>query len=120
LKKQGQFFFRTPNQFHYVSLAGRRTPHRLHMLLANRMRGLAEGAHEPWPTYYRLNSCRAIKRSARQAGFTDIVLRLVETKPAYLVFHPAAFYIGVAYERLVNRFEFLAPLRANIFGRLVK
>jgi SAM-dependent methyltransferase len=120
LKKQCSFFFRTPNLLHYVSLAGCLTPHRLHMLLANRVRGMDAQAHEPWPTYYRLNTRRAIDRAARRAGFSDITMRLIETKPAYLVFHPAAFYAGVAYERLVNRFTFLAPIRANILGRLIK
>ncbi|MBV8361658.1 MAG: hypothetical protein JO189_27540, partial [Deltaproteobacteria bacterium] len=112
--------FRTPNLFHYVSLAGRLTPHRLHLLFANRLRGMGPDSHEPWPTYYRLNSRKAIKRAADFAGFRETTLRLVETKPAYLVFHPIAFYAGVAYERIVNRYELLAPLRANILGRLTK
>jgi SAM-dependent methyltransferase len=120
LKPGGAFFFRTPNVLHYVSLVARLTPHRFHKMVANPLRGLKATAHEPYPTYYRLNTRGAIARAASVAGFTGDVLRLVEPAPAYLVFHPVPFLVGVAYERLVNRFERLAPFRANIFGRLVK
>jgi hypothetical protein len=43
-------------------------------------------------------------------------LELIEIKPAYLYFHPLAYRAGIAYARLVMRFELLADLRANIIG----
>lgn len=120
LKDGGSFFFRTPNQFHYVSIAARLTPHSIHRYMANRLRMLNKDAHEPYPTYFRLNTGSAIRSFAYRAGFSQLELRFVETEPSYLKFSRIAFLAGVAYERLVNRFEVLAPLRANIFGRLVK
>ncbi len=120
LKPRGAFFLRTPNRFHYVSLAARFTPHWFHELVANRARGLSLEAHEPWPTYHRLNSRRTLRYFAEVAGFRKAELRMYEAEPSYLVFHPAPFLAGVAYERVVNRYEALAGARANIFGRLVK
>jgi len=120
LKPGGSFFFRTPNKHHYVALVARISPHWFHRLVANRARGLGQDAHQPHRTWYRLNSRRAIVTAAQKAGFRNIELRFWEAEPSYLVFNSAAFLCGVAYERLVNRFESLAPLRANIFGRLVK
>jgi SAM-dependent methyltransferase len=118
LTRGGSFFFRTPNRWHYVSIAGRLTPHWFHKLVANRVRGLAEEAHEPYPTLYRLNGRGCIGRRARAAGFGKVELRMCEAEPSYLLFNQVAFLAGVAYERLVNRFEGLGGLRANIFGRL--
>lgn len=120
LKPSGAFFFRTPNLYHYVSLIARFTPHYVHLLLANRMRGLNQESHEPWPTYHRLNTPRRIRYYAQRAGFTRSELRLIESEPSYLLFHPVPFLFGLAYERAVNCSRALAILRANIFGRLVK
>ena len=120
LKPGGTYLFRTPNFFHYVTLISYMTPHWFHSLVANRVRSLPKEAHEPWPTFYRLNSRGAVKRAAERAGFRTVDLRMVEYEPSYLMFHTAPFLLGVAYERLVNRSEMLAGLRANIFGRLIK
>ena len=120
LKPGASFFFRTPNRYHYVSWVGRVTPHWFHELVANRARRLAPEAHKPYPTYYRLNSRKNISDFARLAGFRHIEVKFVEAEPSYLVFHPVAFRIGVAYERLVNSYNSLSGLRSNIFGRLEK
>jgi len=120
LKPGGCFFFRTPNKYHYVALVARLSPHWFHKLVANRVRGLGDDAHEPYPTLYRLNSRRAIVLAGQKASFKSVELRFFEAEPSYLMFNSAAFLCGVAYERLVNRFECLASVRANIFGRLVK
>ena len=120
LKPGGSFFFRTPNLFHYVTLASALTPHRFHTLVANRMRGLPRSTHDPWPTIYLLNTRRAIYKAARQAGFGEVELEMVETEPSYLVFSKWAFFAGVLYERAVNSTPLLNVLRSNIFGRLTK
>lgn len=120
LKPGGSFFFRTPNKHHYVSLIARATPHWFHDLVANRVRNLPDDAHEPYPTYHRLNSRSRVRAAAEAVGFRDIELRMVEAEPSYLMFHALPFLAGVAYERLVNSTERLSGLRANIFGRLTK
>jgi SAM-dependent methyltransferase len=114
------FFFRTPNIFHYVALISAATPHTFHSRFVNRARVNPEGSQQPWPTFYRLNSCRAIRAGGRQAGFRVCELRMIEMEPSYLRFMALPFLIGVAYERLVNSSDFFAGWRANIFGRLEK
>lgn len=121
LKRSGSFFFRTPSRFHYVSVISRLTPHSFHEWVANRARGGLPGeSFGQYRTYYRMNDRAKLRELARQAGFGEIELRCREAHPAYLTFHAAPFMAGVAYERLVNRFRFLAPLRVNILGRMVK
>ena len=56
LSPGGAYIVRTPNRFHYVALAAAATPHWFHKLLANRLRGLGAEAHDPYPTYYALNT----------------------------------------------------------------
>jgi SAM-dependent methyltransferase len=120
LRPRGSFFFRTPNRYHYVSLLARHTPHWVHDLVANRARGLPSGSHKPYPTFYRLNTVRKIEELAKKVGFSQIDLRYVECEPSYLVFSAIPFFMGVMYERTVNKFKSLAWMRANIFGRLVR
>lgn len=120
LRPEGSLFFRTPNKFHYVSLLGRCTPHWFHALVANRVRGLPEDAHEPYPTFYRLNSAHDIRRLAMKVHFSGVDLRMVECEPSYLKFSAIPFLAGVLYERTVNYSNHLSGIRANIFGRLLR
>ncbi len=120
LRPGGSLFFRTPSKHHYVAMIARMTPHWFHKLVANRARGFDPEAHEPWPTVYALNSRSGIRRLARSAGFSSTELRHCEAEPSYLMFATVPFLVGVAYERTVNSSDVFEPLRANIFGRLVK
>jgi SAM-dependent methyltransferase len=117
LKPGGFFWFRTPSRWHYVSLVASVTPHWFHSAIANRSRALSDEAHEPWPTRYRLNGRHRLFELLTTTGFRGVVIRQVESYPSYLMFHPAAFRVGVGYERLVNRFAVLAPLRHTMTGR---
>jgi SAM-dependent methyltransferase len=120
LKTGGSFFFRTPNTSHYVTLIARCTPYWFHKRVANWARGYPAEEHDPWPTYYRLNSRRKVEAEGRKAGFRETEVRWWEGEPAYLVFNPIPFLLGVAYERVVNRSQVLSPLRHSILARLVK
>jgi ubiquinone/menaquinone biosynthesis C-methylase UbiE len=119
LKEGGSFFFRTPNRYHYVGLIARATPDWFHKLVANRARGYPAGLHEPWPTYYRLNSRSVVESQGYSAGFDSVEVRMCEEEPAYLVFNSLPFVLGVGYERVVNQSERFAGLRAFILGRMV-
>ncbi len=120
LRPGGSFFFRTPNKHHYVGMIAASTPHWFHELVANRARGLGAGEHEPWPTYYRLNTRHEVESAGSRAGFRSVEVRIWEGPPDYMVFNTAAFLLGVAYERIVNRIEALESFRAYILARLVK
>lgn len=118
LKDGGFFFFRTPNKYHYVPIGSRLTPHWFHVLIANRLRGLPPEAHDPYPTYYRMNSRADLSRQVEAAGFASTELRYFEGEPSYLKFSTIPFLLGVAYERLVNSYSFFDGMKVNIFGRL--
>jgi SAM-dependent methyltransferase len=117
LKPGGTFFFRTTNRTHYVTVVSTHTPHWFHKLVANRVRGLPAEEHEPWPTYYRMNSEKAARRNLQSAGFVDLAVRLIEPYPVYLAFSPLAFRAGIAYERLVNRWAWASRLRLILIAR---
>ena len=118
LRPGGVYLFRTPNRYHYVSLVSRLTPHWFHEAVANRLRNLGEEAPDPYPTYYRLNSRRAIHRAAAQAGLHVRELRMVEKEPSYGMASRLLFVIFMLYERAVNSSGLFAALRANVFGVL--
>lgn len=120
LKPGGVYCFRTPNLRHYVTIAARLLPHGFHLRLANRLRRLAPGAHDPYPAYYRLNSGRAISACSRTVGLEPVHLSYIEAEPSYGRCHPALFYPMMIYERIVNSTERLAPLRMNILAVLEK
>jgi hypothetical protein len=106
--------------YHYVSIIGSMTPRWFHVLVANRARGLNPDAHEPWPTFYRMNTRTRLTDLARKTGYRDFEFRMVEAEPSYMMFNTVAFLIGVAYERAVNATDWLAGLRVNIQGRLTR
>jgi SAM-dependent methyltransferase len=120
LKPGGKYLFRTPNRYHYVSLVAKATPHDFHRWIANPLRGLPPGTHEPYPTFHRLNSRRAISRHAIEAGLELHTAQMVEKEPSYGMAARPLFLLLMAYERAVNSTEALGVLRANIFGVLVK
>jgi SAM-dependent methyltransferase len=115
LRRGGRVVFHTPNRFHYYAVAARVTPHRFHVWF-NRTRGWQErDVHE---TFFHANDRFTLRRLASRTGFTVEHLSLFEIKPGYLVFHPCAYRLGIAYERLVSRIEWLQDFRCNIIGVL--
>lgn len=120
LRPGGNYFFRTPSLYHYVSIVSALTSQRVHKWVANPARGLSKDAHDPWPTFYRMNTRSRLRRLAADAGFDPPEFRMVECEPSYLQFNTPLFLLGVGYERTVNATSLLEDFRANIFGRLHK
>jgi len=118
LKPGAPYVFRTPNRFHYVPLVSSLTPHSFHVRVANRLRNLDEESHDPYPTYYRLNSRRAVRRHAREAKLDLELLRMIEKEPTYGKSSRLLFLAFTAYERMVNATPLLADLRSNILAVL--
>ena len=119
LRPGGVYCFRTPNIWHYIVLASTCVPHAVHKALANRMRRL-DGAHDPYPTFYRANTRRTIARLAGMAGLATVGLPTIEAEPWYGRSRALLFYPMLAYERVVDGSETFAGFRANILGVLQK
>jgi SAM-dependent methyltransferase len=113
LRPGGHLIFRTPNRFHYYVVAATLTPHRFHQWF-NAHRGFAR--EDIFPTFYRANDRFTLRRLARSTGFRVRELEMFELKPGYLFFHPIAYRLGIAYERVVHRVDALKDLRANIIA----
>lgn len=113
LRPGGLFVALTPSRYHYVPLVAAATPTRFHRWV-NEHRG--RSAEDTFPTAYRLNSRGKLRRVFGAAGFETVALETFEVAPHYLKFSFPSFAAGAAYERLVNRFQVLSPLRVNILG----
>ena len=120
LRSGGAYCFRTPNRWHYVAIASRLLPYSAHLKLANRLRGLAEDAHDPYPTHYRANSRRAIRRFAGAAGLEPVRIDVREHEPTYGLCHPALFCPMMLYERAVNATGLLTGFRMTIHAAFRK
>lgn len=115
LKPAGRFLFKTPNRRHYVAVLARLTPHWFHEWV-NSLRG--RDAADTYPTLYRANTARDVRRLAESSGFEVVALEHIEGRPEYLRMNSLLYLIGLAYERLVNRFEMLAGFRVILIGEL--
>jgi SAM-dependent methyltransferase len=109
----GRVVILTPNVFHYVSLVARLTPHRFHVWV-NKKRG--REACNTFPTFYKANTLRQLVKKMANAGLHLEGATMFESRPNYLLFTRLLFLLGVAYERVVNRWGLLAPLRVNIIA----
>lgn len=117
LKPGGYFLAKTPNRFHYVTLIAQFTPTSFHKFF-NQLRG--RNKSHTFKTHYRVNSRNAITRLAKRCGFELRDLLHIEGRPEYLRFSVPSYYLGVAWERVVNRFEFLSGIRVLIVAVLQK
>jgi SAM-dependent methyltransferase len=119
--KPGAFYcFRTPNRWHYVAIAASLLPHSIHLRLADKLRALDAGAHDPWPTVYRANTRGKLRRLAQRTGLLAKELRMIEAEPSYGAAHPVLFYPMMAYERVVNSSDLFSEFRVNILGTFRK
>ena len=118
LRPNGVMVALTPSVFHYVALISRLTPDWFHGVFNERLRGRKRT--DTFPVRYRANSRRALRRLAAGAGLAVVELRMIETRPNYLLFALLPFLAGVAYERIVNATELLSALRVNILATFRK
>ncbi len=114
LRPGGVYCLRTPNLYHYVSMGARLLPHSMHLLIANRLRRLADDAHDPYPTWFRSNSRRKLEKLCRVAGLNKPSITMLEPEPSYGRAHPILFYPFMAYERLVNCSRMFEGVRLTI------
>jgi len=100
---------RTPNAFSYVGIASRLVPNKYHdRVLAKAQLGRKE--EDVFPTLYRCNTTRALRKQFRRHGFEGVVYGH-EAEPSYLYFSKIAYAIGVLHQKVAPAF-----LRPSIFA----
>ncbi len=100
LRPGGKVIIITPNKYDYVSLIAALTPYWLHRSLVSKIFQVSED--DVFPTLYRANTISAIRKALCAAGLVEIELETINHYPAYLMFSPVLFRIGVLYERLTS------------------
>ncbi len=112
LKPGGAFLALTPNLFHYASLGAQFSPHWFH-------RWWWREEYDPFPTYFRSNSRRRVRRLCKQSGFTLEKLQSIEGPPNYLRRYRLGFHCGIIYERFVNSTALFSWLRHDLVFKAV-
>jgi SAM-dependent methyltransferase len=118
LRPDGRVVFLTANAYDYVSLVSRLVPQRLHPWLV----GAAEG-RQGWnifPTFYRANSFRRLRRLAAAAGLTIEEIHRHHNYPAAFMFSPLLMRLAIAYDQLIQRFAWLHWLKGWILCTMRK
>jgi SAM-dependent methyltransferase len=118
LRPGGRFVFLTPSRWDYASIAALAIPDRLHPSLVRRLTDRKES--DTFPTFYRVNTNRAIRRIAVHSGFEVESLRYLNQYPDYFRKIPPLFLLGVAYERITSSWPALERLRGWILGTLMR
>ena len=114
LRPGGRFVFLTPNKFDYVSIGASLIPNRWHPRLVRRMTGRKE--QDTFPTWFRANTTRSLRKTASFAGLEIEELTLVRQHPHYLGFSTGLYAIGIVYEQILARW--IPQLRPWILGVL--
>jgi SAM-dependent methyltransferase len=113
LRPGGRVVILTPNKYDYVSLIAAITPYRLHRSLVSRIFRVPED--DVFPTLYRANTLSAIRKAMTAAGLVEREMDTINHYPAYLMFSPLLFRLGVLLERLTS-LNMLRSLRGSILG----
>jgi ubiquinone/menaquinone biosynthesis C-methylase UbiE len=111
LKPGGKVILLTPNKYDYVSMIAALTPYSWHRALVSRI--FQVPADDVFPTLYRANTVSKIRQGLKTAGLKECEIQTVNHYPAYLMFSPVLFRIGLLYERLTS-LNLFASLRGSI------
>ena len=117
LRPGGKLVLLTPNRRHYVSLIAWLTPQWFHHWYLGHFHPTEE---KNFPTLYRANTPGVLSKVAERAGLRLTELEMYEGRPGYLSVTWVTFLLGVAYERLVNRYDALAGFRCGMLATLQK
>jgi SAM-dependent methyltransferase len=97
LVEGGYLCIRTTNVLSYVGIGSRLVPNRLHSALLSRLQG-SRKEEDVFPTLYRCNTIRSIRRQMRAHGFRAAVYGHTH-EPNYLRFSKLAYALGVLHQR---------------------
>lgn len=115
LKPGGRLLVKTPNKWHYMPSIARFTPTWFHRFY-NRMRG--RKGTDTFPTQYRINTAADVRTHAAASGMRVHDISFIEGRPEYLRLFALTYLAGFIYERTVNAWPFLRPLRCVLVFEL--
>ncbi|MCG2577753.1 class I SAM-dependent methyltransferase [Dechloromonas sp. XY25] len=118
LRPGGLVIFLTANMWDYGTLVAKLIPNRYHASIVKHTEGRAE--EDTFPTAYRTNTRNDVERLAQQTGLTVRKFEYLNQYPNYLMFNGAFFFVGMCFERVTSRFNFLRFLRGWILVTLQK
>ncbi|MDH5607692.1 MAG: methyltransferase domain-containing protein [Anaerolineae bacterium] len=114
LRPDGRLLILTPNMWNYAGLTIMATPHAFQRWFVKTL--LKGNPDEVYPVYYRANTRSRLRSLAAQQGLYEESIIFVQGSPDLMGFTKFTYLIGVLYERIVNRFGFLAPFREGILS----
>jgi SAM-dependent methyltransferase len=97
LKPGGYACFRTPNRWGYPYVAAAIIPNRFHAKVIGVVQPGRE-EHDVFPTYYRANTVRSLRRLLKSHQFEGCVFRHI-SEPSYLGFSRWSFALGTYLHR---------------------
>jgi ubiquinone/menaquinone biosynthesis C-methylase UbiE len=119
LRPGGRIVVLTPNLFSYKSLIARLTPHEFHHIVG-RVRYGAGHEEDMYPTVFRCNTARRLRRVARATGFEVGPIRFVSNGPTWFQRFPVVFEIFHLYHLVIARWSFARQLRCALLAELRK
>lgn len=69
-------------------------PHWFQQLIANPVRGLPRDWGDPFPSYYRMNTCHEVRRVLARVRFIEEALLTVEAEPSSLMISLPSLRLG--------------------------
>jgi ubiquinone/menaquinone biosynthesis C-methylase UbiE len=111
LRPGGKVVIITPNKYDYVSVIASLTPYWVHRSLVSKIFEVPED--DVFPTLYRANTMSAVRKAFTSAGLVQKELGTINHYPAYLMFSPTLFRLGILYERLTS-LDIFRGLRGSI------
>jgi SAM-dependent methyltransferase len=120
LRPGGIYLFRTVNLYHFTTPVAYLTPHWLQVPLVRWLRNMPSRQHDPYPTFYRVNTRRRITAIGRKVGLSPVSFAMSEEPPYYGMAHKALFFMFMGYERVVNASSRLESLRHTLDGVMMK
>ena len=118
LKPGGSYIFITPSIYDYGSMIAALVPNRFHSRIVGYVEGRAE--EDVFPTQFRSNSLKTVKRQAEAAGLELTDGRYLGQYPNYLSFNRALFWAGSMYQKFIEKFDLTQPLQGWIFCTVTK
>lgn len=98
LKAGGYLCIRTPNALNYISVASRLIPDRFRLAVLRRVSHTQRRAEDLFPTLFRCNTKRRLRRMLDRWGFEHCVYGF-EAEPYHLSLCRLTYWLGVIHQR---------------------